>query len=186
MKSVKTIVIIIAAVVAVAILAVVGVNSFAASAIRYEEKVTEALSDVKVQEKERADLLPNLANCVKEYDKHEYDTLVAVINARKQSDGTISDSDAEEIKEMIVKFVNENYPELQSQKNYSQLMKDITTQENLIREARKAYNSAVSRYNEYVRNPNHKFFLNLTGYEFQEFSKLDYEVSADAPTNLFG
>ena len=180
----KKALIIVGAVVAVIIVAIVSVNSFTATAIGYEEKITEALSDIKVQEKQRADLIPNLVDCVKAYDKHEYETLVDVVAARTQSDGTISDSDIDEIT-AIIKFVAEQYPQLSSQQNYAELMKELTTTEHIISETRKAYNKTVSRYNTYTRNPIHKFFLSMTGYEIQEFEKLDYDVSADAPTNLF-
>lgn len=47
-------------------------------AISLEEQVLTADSDVQTQEKRRADLIYNLADCVKEYDKHEADTLLAV------------------------------------------------------------------------------------------------------------
>jgi len=64
-------------------------------------------------------------------------------------------------------------------------MNEISTTENKIAETREAYNKNVSRYNTYVLHPIHKFFLSLTGYEVIEFEKLDYNVSEDAPTNLF-
>lgn len=48
-------------------------------AISLEEQVLTADSDVQTQEKRRADLIYNLADCVKEYDKHEADTLLAEI-----------------------------------------------------------------------------------------------------------
>ena len=44
-------------------------------AISLEEQVLTADSDVQTQEKRRTDLIYNLADCVKEYDKHEADTL---------------------------------------------------------------------------------------------------------------
>ena len=64
-------------------------------------------------------------------------------------------------------------------------MKESSITENKIAETRNAYNNAVSRYNTYTRHPINKFFLSLTGYEKIEFQKLSYDVSEDAPTNLF-
>lgn len=184
MKFDKTTFIIIASVVAVILMLVVGINSVPAGAISYEEKVTEAYSAIKAQEKRRADLLPNLADCVKSSDKHEYETIVDSINARKASDGTLTDADAKEIKADI-DFVVERYPQITTQPNYEKFMKELANTENLILESRTAYNRAVSRYNEYTKNPIKKFFLSLTGYERIEFQKLNYDVSEDAPTNLF-
>ena len=183
MKS-KGIIIGIAAVVAVIIVIIIGVNSVAATAIGYEEKVEEAKSAIKVQEKRRADLIPNLVDCVKAYDKHEYQTLVDLVNARKGNDGTLSDEAVNEINQ-IIDVVVENYPELKSQENYKELMNELSITENKIAETRDSYNKTISRYNTYVRNPIHKFFLSFTGYEQQEYKRLSYDVSEDAPTNLF-
>lgn len=184
MKKSSIIIIIVSIVSAVFLIGfiIVGVTSFPANAIKYEEKVTESYSAIKVQEKRRADLLPNMAEAVKSYNKHEYETLVAVINARAE-DGTISDEDVKEINGMI-KVVLESYPELKSSENYKTYMNELAITENMITETRNAYNSAVSRYNAYVKHPIKKFFLNLTGYEVIEFEKLDYDVSEDAPTSL--
>lgn len=184
MKLNKSILIIVAAIFAVIVMGIVGINSIPANAIAYEEKVTEAQSAIKVQEKRRADLLPNLAEAIKAYDKHEYETLMNVINARKSQDGTISDDTVNEINE-IVNVVLENYPQLSSQENYKEFMNESSITENKIAETREAYNKAVSRYNTYTRHPINKFFLSLTGYEKIEFQKLSYDVSEDAPTNLF-
>lgn len=184
MKINKGVLITIAAVIAVIILAVIAVNSVPANAIAYEEQVTEAQSAIKVQEKRRADLYPNLADCVQAYDQHEYQTLVDLVAARTGKDGTISDEAVNEIKAAF-KVVVESYPELSSQANYKELMNEISITENKIAETRDAYNKTVSRYNTYVRHPIHKFFLSMMGYEVQEFKKLDYNVSEDAPTNLF-
>ena len=55
-------------------------------AINFEEQVDSAESDIQVQEKRRTDLIYNLADCVKAYDKHEYETLINVVEARNKGD----------------------------------------------------------------------------------------------------
>lgn len=180
----KGIVITIVAVVSVIAALIVGINSVPAKAIAYEEKITEAHSEIKIQEKRRADLYPTLADAIKSCDKHEYETIVDAINARKEEDGSITDETVNEINSMV-KVVLEAYPELTSNENYKEFIKESTITENKIAETRSAYNKAVSRYNTYTRHPIKKFFLNMTGYEVVEFEKLSYNVSQDAPTNLF-
>ena len=59
-----------AGVIAVILLCVFGVQSSQNKAIALEEQVNTAQSDIKVQEKRRVDLVYNLADCVKQYDKH--------------------------------------------------------------------------------------------------------------------
>lgn len=184
MKVNKGTIIIAAAVLAAIIVAIIGVNGVHANAIAYAEKVTEAQSAIKVQEKRRADLIPNLADAIKSYDKYEYETLVELVKARTARDGGITDETQNEIHQ-IIDIVMEDYPDLKSQDNYKEFMKESAITENKIAETREAYNKAVSRYNTYTLNPINKFFLNLTGYEREEFQKLSYDVSEDAPTNLF-
>lgn len=184
MKINKGTVIAIVAVVAVILGSVVGITSVPGNAIKYEEKVTEARSAINIQEKSRNELLPNLADCVKSYDKHEYDTLVDIVKERKNENGNFSDEAVNEVMKSI-HIVMEDYPELSSQKNYQEFMNELSKTENKIINTREAYNKAVSRYNSYTKHPLRKFFLSLTGYERIEFQKLSYDVSDTAPTNLF-
>lgn len=149
-------------------------------AISYENQITAAESQIKVQEKRRTDLIPNLVDCVKAYDKHEYNTLTSIINSRVMSD----DTKAEKITTQI-KAVAEAYPDLQSSSNYKELMNELATTENKIANVRINYNTWVTKYDIYVKQSPNKQILKLMGYEKENYQKLDFEVSEDAPTNLF-
>ena len=173
-------VIIIAAVLAVVLVFVFAFQGVQNHAISLEEQITTAQSEIKMQEKRRADLIPNLVDCVQAYDEHEYNTLMAVIEAR----GTSSDEVVSEVM-TSVNIVAEQYPELKSNENYKQLMTELATTENLIAQTRTNYNSWVSQYNTYVRKFPNASILSMLGYERQNFEKLNYDVSSDAPTNLF-
>lgn len=179
-KSSKMPFIILAIILAVIVMFIFGINSVPNTAIGYEEQITTAQSEIKIQEKRRADLIPNLVDCVKAYDKHEYETLMNVIKER----GADSDSTAQEVQTQI-KAVAEAYPELKSSENYQQLMTELSTTENKISQSRTNYNTWVTRYNSYCKKFPNKQILGLMGYEKQEFKKLDFDVSEDAPTNLF-
>lgn len=63
--------IILSGVFAIVILCIFGVQGYQNKAISLEEQVYTAQSDIKVQEKRRVDLVYNLVDCVKNYDKHE-------------------------------------------------------------------------------------------------------------------
>ena len=180
MRSWKLPVIIIAAVLAVVLVFVFAFQGVQNHAIGLEEQITTAQSEIKIQEKRRADLIPNLVDCVKAYDEHEYNTLMAVIEARgSSSDEVVGDIMAN------INVVAEQYPELKSNENYKQLMTELATTENLIAQTRTNYNTWVSQYNTYVRKFPNAGILSLLGYERQTFEKLNYDVSSDAPTNLF-
>ncbi len=177
----KLLLIIVAGVAAFIMLCVFGVQSSQNKAFSLEENVMSAHADITVQEKRRAELIPNLVDCVKEYDKHEYETLMSVIEAR----GTSSDAVAEEIQTMIT-AVAEAYPELKSNDNYKQLMNELSITENLIAQYRENYNKQVENYRRYVRKFPTRMFLDWLGYEGQDYQRLDYgNTYADAPTNLF-
>lgn len=176
----KMVLIVIAIIIAVALMVVFGVQSYMNRAISMEEQVSTAKSDVNVQEKRRVDLLGNLVDCVNNYDKHEYETLKAIVDGRSSNDDK-----ATEIKTSI-KAVSEAYPELKSNENYKQLMNELATTENLIANYRENYNKQVKIYNAYVRKFPQRMFLDFLGYEKQEYKLLDFgDDLQDAPQDLF-
>ena len=167
-----------AGVIAVILLCVFGVQSSQNKAIALEEQVNTAQSDIKVQEKRRVDLVYNLADCVKQYDKHEADTLTAI------AEGRGSTGDIENVTTAIT-AVSEAYPELKSNENYKQLMNELAMTENLIAEYRSNYNKQIKEYNRYVRKFPTRMFLDMLGYEVMGYQYLDYNAPVDAPQNLF-
>ena len=179
MKNWKLPVIIVAGVLAVILLCVFAVQGSQNKAFALEEQVNTAQSDIKVQEKRRVDLVYNLADCVKQYDKHEAETLAAIAEGRGSS------GDIENVTTAIT-AVSEAYPELKSNENYKQLMNELAMTENLIAEYRSNYNKQIKEYNRYVRKFPTRMFLSMLGYEVQEYKYLDYNAPIDAPQNLFG
>ena len=168
----------VAAAVLTVIFIVMGVEN---QAISYEESNENTAGNIRVEEKRRFDLIPNLVDCVKQYDKHEYETLVGVVEARKNGDI----SDIKEIK-AILNAVAEAYPDLKSQKNYQELMNELAITENKIADMRKFYNKNVTDYKRLVRQFPNKQFLSLRGYEVKDYERLEFEnTSVDAPKNLF-
>ena len=147
-------------------------------AINIEEQIQAADSDIKVQEKRRIDLIYNLVDVVKEYDKHEYNTLKDVVDSRGK-DTTIN-----EVTTMI-NATAEAYPELKSDTNYKQLMNELSITENLIAQHRSNYNKQLKEYNRYIRKFPNRIILNVIGYEVIDYQYLDYNAPQDAPQNLF-
>lgn len=167
-----------AGVIAIILLCVFGVQSSQNKAIALEEQVNTAASDINVQEKRRVDLVYNLADAVMQYDEHEAETLKAIAEGRG-STGSIENVTT------AITAVAEAYPELKSNENYKTLMNELSMTENLIAEYRSNYNKAIKEYNRYVRKFPTRIFLNMLGYEVMEYEYLNYNVSSDAPQNLF-
>ena len=174
----KLLLIIIAGVIAVILLCVFGIQSSQNKAISLEEAVNTAASDINVQEKRRVDLVYNLADAVMQYDEHEAETLKAI------AEGRGSTGDIENVTTAIT-AVAEAYPELKSSENYKTFMNELSITENLIAEYRENYNKTITNYNRYVKKFPTRIFLNWTGYEVQEFERLDFNAPVDAPQNLF-
>lgn len=170
--------IIIGSVIAVIVLCVFMVQGAQNKAYTYEEKVYTADSNIKVQEKRRVDIVYNLADCVKSYNTHEAETLIAI------AEGRGSAGDIENVTTAIT-AVSEAYPELKADDNYQQFMTELITTENLIAEYRGNYNKQVESYRRYVRKFPTRAFLNMTGYEMQDYQYLNYDAPVDAPQNLF-
>ncbi len=179
MKNLKTCAVVVVGIIFFALMCVFGVQGSRNKAIGLEEAIETSMSDIKVQEKRRIDLLPNLVDCVKQYDKHEAETLQAIV------DGRGSTGDIENVTTAIT-AVAEAYPELKSNENYKQLMTELATTENMIAQYRESYNKQVGTYNRYVKGFPARQFLSWTGYEVLDYQRLDYQAPVDAPTNLFG
>lgn len=179
MKNLKVILISIISIICVIILGIFAINGVQNKAINLEEQIKTASSDIKVQEKRRVDLVYNLADCVKQYDKHEAETLQAIVEGRSK-DGNIENVNT------LISAVTEAYPELKSNENYKELMNELSVTENLIANYRSNYNTQVRAYNRYVRKFPNKQFLSILGYEQVDYEYLDYDVDSTAPQNLFG
>lgn len=153
------------------------------SAISLEESVNTAQSGIDVQLSNRFNKLTELAECVKQYDAHEYKTLVDVITARgKQMSGA-------QAKECIAAFsrVEERYPELKSQPNYKHLMTEIALTENHLAQQKVAFNEFVRDYKRHCRTFPASLFLSIVGYEVQPYKyyEADEAVRDNKPMKLF-
>lgn len=180
MKNLKMTVISIVGILLIGLVALFAINGIQNKAIALEEQINVANSDIKVQEKRRVDLIYNLVDVVKQYDKHESETLKEVVEARNAGKGDIGDVTT------MINAAAEAYPELKSNENYKQLMTELSVTENMIAEYRSNYNKQVKEYNRYVKKFPNKQFLNLLGYEVTNLDYLDYDAPSDAPQNLFG
>ena len=176
----KLVLIVVAGIVAVIFMCIFGVQGAQNKAFALEEQVNAADSDIKVQEKRRVDLVYNLADCVKQYDKHEAETLTAIFEGRGKATSIENVTTA-------ITAVTEAYPELKSNENYKELMNELSTTENMILQDRTAYNNEVRAYKKYVRKFPHKQILGVMGYEVINYDYLEYSEEDRQPvSNLFG
>ena len=179
MKINKTMVAILSGVILTVGAFIFGMQGVQNKAIGLEEQILTASSDIEVQEKRRVDLVYNLVDTVKQYDKHEAETLKEIVEARGGK-GDISDVNT------VLSAVTEAYPDLKSNENYKQLMTELTVTENMMVDYRTNYNLQIKAYNRYVRKFPNRFILDLLGYDTISYNYLEYNAPSTAPQNLFG
>lgn len=175
--------IVLAAIVGLFMICAIAIISSKNTAISLEESVQTAQSGIDVQLSNRFNKLSELAECVKQYDSHEYKTLVDVITSRgKQMSGA-------QAKECIAAFsrVEERYPDLKSQANYKNLMTEISLTENHLAQHKKAYNEFVRDYKRHCRMFPASLFLSIAGYEIQTYKyyEANESVKDTKPMKLF-
>lgn len=149
-------------------------------AINLEEQIKESYSSIEIQEKRREDLIVNLVDTVKDYNKYEQETMTKIIEARSKA----TNGDVEEA-EKVINMVAEQYPELKSNENYRALMTELSVTENIIAEHRNNYNIQVKNYSKHIRTFPASMILNMMGYEKIETDYLEYNASEDSQKNLF-
>ncbi len=143
--------------------------------IRRKNEVENAFGGIDVQLKKRYDLIPNLVSSVKQYVKHEQETLTKLtslrtsalnsnlsINEKISLDNEISDG----IKNILISV--ENYPDLKANENFIHLQKSLNEVESQISAARRTFNAVVTDYNNGIQIFPNSIFANMMGMEKKE------------------
>ena len=143
--------------------------------VRTNERVDEAWSDITVQLKYRADLIPNVVETVKGYAKHE--KVTAARSAAMGAKTVKAAAEAEgEMQAALSKIfaIAEAYPELKANENFVKLQNQLQDVEDKIQAARRFYNSGCKELNAKIKT----FPTNIINNMFGHFEKRDYfEVS---------
>ncbi|MBQ3445385.1 LemA family protein [Candidatus Saccharibacteria bacterium] len=146
------------------------------------ERVNEAWSDITVQLKYRADLIPNVVETVKGYAKHEKETFEMVTSARSAVMGAKTVKQAAEAeKEMSsalgkIFAIAEAYPELKANTNFQKLQEQLQDVEDKIQAARRFYNAGAKELNTKIKT----FPTNLINNMFGHFKKREYFEVAES------
>lgn len=153
--------------------------------IKLRNKKDDQWSQIEVQLKRRADLIPNLVETVKGYAKHEKGTLEDVIKARNTYLSAKTPEEemkaSGEITGALSKLfaLSENYPELKANENFLGLQNDLKETEDKITYSRQFYNDAVLTYNNKVEMVPTNIVASMTGFKkaaFFEIEEKDKEV----------
>jgi len=162
------------------------------SLVQLGVRVDEAWSDITVQLKRRADLIPNLIDTVKGYAAHEKAVFENVTRARAETLSASSPGEAgaaeghlqQALKSLFA--VAEAYPQLQASQNFLQLQAALVDTEDKIQASRRFYNGGVRELNTKIKVfPNNLFARNLGFTEREFFEVADGAAIAEPPRVQF-
>ncbi len=183
----NTVIIIIAGVLIVLVLYGIGVYN---KLVNAKNKVANQFSQVDIQLKRRADLIPNLVETVKGYAKHEEGTLTAVIEARNKAVKAGSVNEKIEANNELTGALNklfalaEAYPELKANENFLSLQNDLKETEDKITYARQFYNDSAMGFNNLVEMFPSNIVALIFGFKKYEYFKID-EKEKETPKVKF-
>ena len=140
-------------------------------------RAQNAWSDIDVQLKRRADLVPNLVETVKGYAAHERGTLDAVTKARTnavaaQSAGPAARAQAEGELTTALRGLTvavEAYPQLQASGGFRDLQAQLATIEEAVQSSRRYYNAVARDLNTAISTIPSNLVAGPMGYHELEF-----------------
>lgn len=159
--------------------------------VRLGNLLEEGWSGIDVQLKQRADLIPNLIECVKGYMGHERGVLDDVTKLRSQclASGNIQERSANEnmltgaLRQLFA--VSENYPELKASQNFLELQQNLASIENQIQLARRYYNGTVRDLNTLVQSFPSNMIANNFHFTTKAFFEIEDAKEKEAPKVSF-
>jgi len=150
------------------------------------QRAENSLSQIDVQLKKRADLVPNLIETVKGYAKHEKGIMETVSKARQAMIGAkdlVGRMKAGNVLESALGklfAVAEAYPQLKANENFLQLQQELSAIEDKIAYARQYYNDSIMSYNTAVVTFPGTFFAGIYGKKQRDYLKIP-EVQKAVP-----
>lgn len=144
-------------------------------------RISEALSQIDVQLKRRADLIPNLVETVKGYAKHEKSVFENVTKARASLMSASSTPEKAQANNQLTQTlkslfaVAENYPQLKASENFLSLQEQLSDTENKVAYSRQFYNSNVMDYNTRLKVFPSAIIANMFHFQAAEFFEADEE-----------
>ena len=181
--------IIIIVVIVLLVMFVVGIYN---GLVKLKVRVEEAWSDITVQLKRRADLIPNLVETVKGYAAHEKEVFQNVTEARSAvmsatQKGPVETAKAENVFEGALKSlfaVAEAYPDLKANQNFMQLQQELVDTEDKIQASRRFYNAGVRDLNTKIDMFPSNIVAGIFNFAKREFFEVEDLASIQKPVDV--
>lgn len=152
--------------------------------ISLENRIDNSLSQIDVQLKKRADLVPNLISSVKGYAKHEKGIMSEVTKARKEFmsaknfEGKVKAGAELQNALRSILAIAENYPQLRANENFLHLQKELAAIEDKVAYARQHYNDSILSYNNLTKKFPGVMFASLYGRKSKKYLEVPEEQKA--------
>ena len=142
-------------------------------------------SDIEVQLKRRADLIPRLVSTVKGYASHERKLFEDVTAKRMQAlaagnnprERGVAESRLKQPMGRIIALA-EDYPDLKASDNFLELQEELSDTEDKIEMARRFYNGAVRELNTKIRTIPSNLVAGPMGFKTRDYFKIDIADAA--------
>ena len=145
------------------------------SLVSKKNQVENIFASVDTQLKKRYDLIPNLVATVSKYMEHEKSLFTEVTKLRAEANKpNISDEhkialDAKMTSALgSIMIAVENYPDLKANENVMHLQRSLNEVEEQIAASRRAYNQAVTDYNNAIEMIPTNFMASAMNYRRKE------------------
>jgi len=152
------------------------------SLVAKKNQVDNIFASIDTQLKKRYDLIPNLVASVSKYMEYEKETLEKVTKLRTQANKTnLSEDEKIALDAQVTSALGsimiavENYPELKANENVVHLQHTLSEVEAQIAAARRAYNQAVTDYNNALEQIPTNFIANAMGYTHKQVFEIPQE-----------
>lgn len=144
--------------------------------ISRRNRMRNAFASIDVQLKKRWDLVPQLVETVRAYASHEKDVFETITKARRGIDRAEADSkDRFNCEQDLgaglsrVMMLAESYPELKAGEQFLHLQRNLTEVESQIAASRRAFNAAVTAWNESVEMFPGSIMAKIFGFKVQQW-----------------
>lgn len=160
------------------------------SLVTLRVRVEEAWSDITVQLKRRADLIPALVETVKGYAAHEQGVFDSVTKARAETISAQSPAEASVAENHMqsalksIFAVAEAYPQLQASQNFLQLQSELVDTENKVQAARRFYNGGVRELNTKIQVFPNNLLAGPFGFTQRDFFEVDDAAAIAEPPRI--
>ena len=155
--------------------------------VRLDELCKNAFSQIAVQLNSRWDAVLALAKMAAQYSKHESETIIKTIQARRMDGQVKTAAEANEQQGAFAQVlgrliaVGEAYPELKANEQFSKTMDGINDYEEKVRQSRMVYNDTATKMNRMVRQWPSSIVASMLHFGEREYLTVDEEKKSAYP-----